>query len=158
MRSVSSCGESNDARPVATSSSCRSSLSSMRLIIDLASSACCFGLQCISSDRITGSLEVTKAHSATASATSSNFSLEQKVWPLWCELRNSKRSCGAKCEFVAGSLNSNATAVLRHDRFVVGGSVPTINLMRWGSQAQTVTHERSCAPKGSCRLGWHGRG
>eukprot|EP00966_Prymnesium_polylepis_P189776 4397200-Prymnesium_polylepis.7 len=42
---------------------------------------CCFGAQCISSDKMTGALVVTNAQSQSARATSSKASTVQKVWP-----------------------------------------------------------------------------
>ena len=42
---------------------------------------CCFGLQCISIEVITGRTEVANAHSATASATFTNETVVQKVCP-----------------------------------------------------------------------------
>jgi len=51
------------------------------LAIIFAMARCCFGLQCISRERMTGHGEVTKAHSAIAFATASNFSTVQRVPP-----------------------------------------------------------------------------
>mmetsp|Transcript_28787 Transcript_28787/g.71759 ORF Transcript_28787/g.71759 Transcript_28787/m.71759 type:complete len:340 (-) Transcript_28787:229-1248(-) len=84
LRSTRPRSESSVATPFvlsAASSSYGSSFVPSRRIRSHASLYCCGMEQCISSDRMTGRSLVTKAHSAIASATWTNFSMVHSVCP-----------------------------------------------------------------------------
>mmetsp|Transcript_12215 Transcript_12215/g.35879 ORF Transcript_12215/g.35879 Transcript_12215/m.35879 type:complete len:279 (+) Transcript_12215:1436-2272(+) len=76
-------GDKNPARPVLDKSSYVNKLLPMRRMRLPATPCCCFGEQCISRDRITGSSDAVNAHSATAAATSENGTSVTKVWPCF---------------------------------------------------------------------------
>eukprot|EP00966_Prymnesium_polylepis_P319802 7376226-Prymnesium_polylepis.3 len=89
-----------------------------------ASRCCCFGLACISNDRITGNFEKRNAHSPTASATQANGTTVQNV-------------CLNTCHFTAISCRNQLCLHLEwvcspvSDDWLLRSAVPAINLTRW---------------------------